>query len=97
MSNFCRQIKLPSSLIRRLKHRSSNSMLSGRRSFTTTEGHRPSLVHKRSLDILHDPWFNKALLMVATWRYTNLGVDALVWLERNSRMVKGNCKHKGQK
>ncbi|RVX02295.1 NAD-dependent malic enzyme 62 kDa isoform, mitochondrial [Vitis vinifera] len=63
MSNFCRQIKLSSSLIRRLKHRSSNSMLSGRRSFTTTEGHRPSLVHKRSLDILHDPWFNKVILL----------------------------------
>ncbi|CAJ1948850.1 unnamed protein product [Sphenostylis stenocarpa] len=27
------------------------------RPFTTTEGHRPSIVHKRSLDILHDPWW----------------------------------------
>lgn len=29
------------------------------RSFTTCEGSRPTIVHKRSLDILHDPWFNK--------------------------------------
>lgn len=28
-------------------------------SFTTKEGHRPTIVLKRSLDILHDPWFNK--------------------------------------
>lgn len=52
------------SLIRRLKQRvSSNPVvwqsMGVRRSFTTTEGHRPTIVHKRSLDILHDPWFNK--------------------------------------
>jgi hypothetical protein len=29
------------------------------RSFTSIEGHRPIIVHKRSIDILHDPWFNK--------------------------------------
>ncbi|KAI3701763.1 hypothetical protein L6452_27092 [Arctium lappa] len=26
---------------------------------TTIEGHRPTIVHKQGLDILHDPWFNK--------------------------------------
>ncbi|KMZ64085.1 NAD-dependent malic enzyme 62 kDa isoform, mitochondrial, partial [Zostera marina] len=30
-----------------------------RRSFTTTEGSRPTIVDKRGIDILHDPWFNK--------------------------------------
>ncbi|GAA0153127.1 oxidoreductase [Lithospermum erythrorhizon] len=38
------------------------------RSFTTCEGHRPSLVHKRSLDILHDPWFNKGTAFSMTER-----------------------------
>ncbi|KAH9623432.1 hypothetical protein KSS87_003386 [Heliosperma pusillum] len=28
------------------------------RSFTTSEGHRPAIVNKRSLDILHDPWLD---------------------------------------
>ncbi|XP_010551124.1 PREDICTED: NAD-dependent malic enzyme 1, mitochondrial [Tarenaya hassleriana] len=39
-----------------------------RRCFTTTEGHRPTIVHKRSLDILHDPWFNKGTAFSMTER-----------------------------
>ncbi|PKA58868.1 NAD-dependent malic enzyme 1, mitochondrial [Apostasia shenzhenica] len=38
------------------------------RFFTTTEGSRPSIVHKRSLDILHDPWFNKGTAFSVTER-----------------------------
>ncbi|XP_010933530.1 NAD-dependent malic enzyme, mitochondrial [Elaeis guineensis] len=38
------------------------------RSFTTTEGSRPTIVHKRSLDILHDPWFNKGTAFSTTER-----------------------------
>ncbi|KAL7203973.1 hypothetical protein ACSBR2_017103 [Camellia fascicularis] len=60
MSSFSRQMRLSSSLIKRL-HGTT-------RSFTTTEGHRPSIVHKRSLDILHDPWFNKGTAFSMTER-----------------------------
>ncbi|XP_015886484.3 NAD-dependent malic enzyme 62 kDa isoform, mitochondrial [Ziziphus jujuba] len=64
------------SLIRRVKQRrvSSNPVVwqstgvGVRRSFTTTEGHRPTIVHKRSLDILHDPWFNKGTAFSMTER-----------------------------
>lgn len=38
------------------------------RPFTTCEGSRPSIVHKRSLDILHDPWFNKGTAFSMTER-----------------------------
>ncbi|KAK8944204.1 hypothetical protein KSP39_PZI008097 [Platanthera zijinensis] len=38
------------------------------RSFTTTEGSRPIIVHKRSIDILHDPWFNKGTAFSMTER-----------------------------
>ncbi|XP_027334267.1 NAD-dependent malic enzyme 62 kDa isoform, mitochondrial isoform X3 [Abrus precatorius] len=38
------------------------------RSFTTTEGHGPTIIHKRSLDILHDPWFNKGTAFSMTER-----------------------------
>ncbi|KAJ4744462.1 Malic enzyme [Rhynchospora pubera] len=38
------------------------------REFTTCEGSRPSLIHKRSLDILHDPWFNKGTAFSMTER-----------------------------
>ncbi|KAM7257928.1 hypothetical protein ACFE04_013669 [Oxalis oulophora] len=38
---------------------SNPAILSHIRWFNPTEGHRPTIVHKRSLDILHDPWFNK--------------------------------------
>lgn len=60
MSHFNSPIRLSTSLIKHLKHRvrlGSNPLQS--RSFTSIEGHRPIIVHKRSLDILHDPWFNK--------------------------------------
>ncbi|KAB2603775.1 NAD-dependent malic enzyme 62 kDa [Pyrus ussuriensis x Pyrus communis] len=64
MSNFNSPIRLSSSVVRHLKQyrvrrMGSNPLLPHSRSFTTTEGHRPIIVHKRSLDILHDPWFNK--------------------------------------
>ncbi|KAK6918631.1 Histidine phosphatase superfamily, clade-1 [Dillenia turbinata] len=56
MSRFSHQMRLSSSLIRRFKHR-LNAAAS--KSFATTEGSRPVLVHKRSVDILQDPWFNE--------------------------------------
>jgi malate dehydrogenase (decarboxylating) len=59
MSNFSNQIRASSALIKRLKQRQQPVMLMQTRSFTTTEGHRPTIVQKRSIDILHDPWFNK--------------------------------------
>ncbi|KAM1230081.1 hypothetical protein ACFX2G_041172 [Malus domestica] len=64
MSNFNSPIRLSSSVVRHLKRyrvrgTGTNALLPHSRSFTTTEGHRPIIVHKRSLDILHDPWFNK--------------------------------------
>ncbi|XP_068330815.1 NAD-dependent malic enzyme 62 kDa isoform, mitochondrial-like [Pyrus communis] len=64
MSNFNSPIRLSSSVVRHLKRyrvrgTGTNPLLPHSRSFTTTEGHRPIIVHKRSLDILHDPWFNK--------------------------------------
>ncbi|GFY92058.1 NAD-dependent malic enzyme 1 [Actinidia rufa] len=65
MSNFSRQLRLSSSLIKRLQRRSSSAST---RSFTTTEGHRPTIVHKRSTDILHDPWFNKGTAFSMTER-----------------------------
>ncbi|KAK3000334.1 hypothetical protein RJ639_020428 [Escallonia herrerae] len=65
MSNFSRQMRLSSSMIRRLHRRAAD--LSSR-CFTTTEGHRPTIVHKRSLDILHDPWFNKGTAFSMTER-----------------------------
>ncbi|PON87560.1 Malic oxidoreductase [Trema orientale] len=56
-----------SSVLKRLKQK--NPWLSQwSRSFTTTEGHRPTMVHKRSLDILHDPWFNKGTAFTMTER-----------------------------
>lgn len=38
------------------------------RQFTTCEGSRPTIIHKRSLDILHDPWFNKGTAFSITER-----------------------------
>ncbi|KAI3418654.1 uncharacterized protein J3R85_013604 [Psidium guajava] len=61
------QIRASSSLIRRLlllRRRGASPA----RCFTTTEGHRPTMVHKRSLDILHDPWFNKGTAFSMTER-----------------------------
>ncbi|KAK4349291.1 hypothetical protein RND71_032046 [Anisodus tanguticus] len=65
MSNLFHQMRLSSTLLRRLQQRVTavNS-----RNFTTTEGHRPTIVHKRSLDILHDPWFNKGTAFSFTER-----------------------------
>ncbi|KAF5193900.1 Malic enzyme [Thalictrum thalictroides] len=79
MSNFSSQLRLSSSLLKHLKHQinatsSSTStsaaaaMMFERRSFTTTEGSRPTIVHKRSIDILHDPWFNKGTAFSMTER-----------------------------
>ncbi|GKV06251.1 hypothetical protein SLEP1_g18151 [Rubroshorea leprosula] len=66
MSNFSNQIRASTSLVRRLKR--SIGAATQARSFTTTEGHRPTIVHKRSLDILHDPWFNKGTAFSVTER-----------------------------
>ncbi|KAG6680055.1 hypothetical protein I3842_13G020600 [Carya illinoinensis] len=71
MSNFSHQIRAASALINRLKHPREFSripMLMRSRSFTTIEGDRPTIVHKRSLDILHDPWFNKGTSFSMTER-----------------------------
>ncbi|KAF3772584.1 NAD-dependent malic enzyme 1 [Nymphaea thermarum] len=35
------------------------SRIGGIREFAAFEGSRPAIVHKRGIDILHDPWFNK--------------------------------------
>ncbi|KAL8262535.1 hypothetical protein R6Q59_023884 [Mikania micrantha] len=61
MSNFFRQMRFSSYMIRCLQYRVS-------RSFTTIEGHRPTIVHKQGLDILHDPWFNKGTAFSMTER-----------------------------
>ncbi|KAJ4952198.1 hypothetical protein NE237_029030 [Protea cynaroides] len=70
MSNFYSQLRLSSSIGKRLKQRmeTMTTMMIDRRSFTTTEGSRPIIVHKRSLDILHDPWFNKGTAFSMTER-----------------------------
>ncbi|KAL9245220.1 hypothetical protein vseg_018896 [Gypsophila vaccaria] len=67
MSNFCTRAKLSTHLIRRLKHQFS-TVFATHRCFTTSEGHRPAIVNKRSLDILHDPWFNKGTAFSMTER-----------------------------
>nr|DAD18211.1 TPA_asm: hypothetical protein HUJ06_019674 [Nelumbo nucifera] len=70
MSNFSSQLRLSSSLIKRFKQKMTTMtmMMMERRSFTTTEGSRPTIVQKRSLDILHDPWFNKGTAFSMTER-----------------------------
>ncbi|KAF7825958.1 NAD-dependent malic enzyme 62 kDa isoform, mitochondrial isoform X1 [Senna tora] len=69
MVNFPNQIRLSSSLLRRLKRHatSASPSLLFTRSFTP-EGSRPTIIHKRSLDILHDPWFNKGTAFSMTER-----------------------------
>ncbi|KAG9452976.1 hypothetical protein H6P81_005880 [Aristolochia fimbriata] len=69
MSNFS-QLRLSSSLIKRFKVRfaAATATVERRRAFTTTEGSRPTIVHKRSVDILHDPWFNKGTAFSMTER-----------------------------
>ncbi|KAK9911225.1 hypothetical protein M0R45_035146 [Rubus argutus] len=69
MSHFNSPIRLSTSLIKHLKCRvrmGGNPLQS--RSFTSIEGHRPIIVHKRSIDILHDPWFNKGTSFSITER-----------------------------
>lgn len=71
MANFSSQLGLSSSLIKRLKKQinsAASTFLLERRSFTTTEGSRPTIVQKRSIDILHDPWFNKGTAFSMTER-----------------------------
>nr|GMD65172.1 NAD-dependent malic enzyme 62 kDa isoform, mitochondrial [Ipomoea batatas] len=71
MANFSGKMKLSSALLRRWKLQQGVTDASHRstyRSFTTVEGHRPTIVHKRSLDILHDPWFNKGTAFSETER-----------------------------
>ncbi|KZV57955.1 NAD-dependent malic enzyme 62 kDa isoform, mitochondrial [Dorcoceras hygrometricum] len=71
MVNFSHQTKISAALLKRLHSRWANVAavnVSGSRLFTTAEGHRPTLVHKRSLDILHDPWFNKGTAFSMTER-----------------------------
>ncbi|KAJ3689045.1 hypothetical protein LUZ61_018209 [Rhynchospora tenuis] len=59
----------PSAAVRRLLLRPYNGEeVTQAREFTTCEGSRPSLIHKRSLDILHDPWFNKGTAFSMTER-----------------------------
>nr|XP_025674874.1 NAD-dependent malic enzyme 62 kDa isoform, mitochondrial isoform X2 [Arachis hypogaea] len=65
MPIFSNHVRLSSSLLQRLKRHVTAGV---HRSFTTTEGNRPTIVHKRSLDILHDPWFNKGTAFSMTER-----------------------------
>ncbi|TKY68832.1 NAD-dependent malic enzyme 1 [Spatholobus suberectus] len=64
MAMLWKHVRVSSSLLKR--HVTGAHLLS--RPFTTTEGHRPTIVHKRSLDILHDPWFNKGTAFSMTER-----------------------------
>ncbi|XP_071725111.1 NAD-dependent malic enzyme, mitochondrial-like [Rutidosis leptorrhynchoides] len=73
MSNFWNQlmIRASSPLARRqVKRRATSNpaILTHTRCFNPTEAHRPTIVHKRSLDILHDPWFNKGTAFTMTER-----------------------------
>ncbi|KAI3681367.1 hypothetical protein L6452_36161 [Arctium lappa] len=61
MSNFSRQVRLSSTLIRGVQYKIT-------RSFTTIECHRPSILHKKGVDIIHDPWFNKGTAFSMTER-----------------------------
>ncbi|KAF9617417.1 hypothetical protein IFM89_036338 [Coptis chinensis] len=67
MSNFSHQLRFTSSsVVKRIKHQIMSTF--ERKSFTTTEGSRPTIVHKRNIDILHDPWFNKGTAFSMTER-----------------------------
>ncbi|XP_004510141.1 NAD-dependent malic enzyme, mitochondrial [Cicer arietinum] len=69
MAIFWKHVRSSSPILQRLKqHVTGSYFLLSRKSFTTTEGHRPTIVHKRSLDILHDPWFNKGTAFSMTER-----------------------------
>ncbi|KAK1261488.1 hypothetical protein QJS04_geneDACA008734 [Acorus gramineus] len=66
MSFFPSQLRLSSSLLRR--RTAPMAAAAAARPFTSCEGSRPTIVHKRSLDILHDPWFNKGTAFSMTER-----------------------------
>ncbi|RZC94204.1 hypothetical protein C5167_021449 [Papaver somniferum] len=71
MWNVNSQLRLCSSIMRQRIKQQQQEFLIGtsiRRSFTTTEGSRPTIIHKRSIDILHDPWFNKGTAFSMTER-----------------------------
>ncbi|KAJ4949752.1 hypothetical protein NE237_000040 [Protea cynaroides] len=72
MSNFYSQLPLLSSIIKSLKQRMEMMpmMMIDRRSFTTTEGSRPIIVHKHSLDIRDDPYkcqYTRSLVTLEPW------------------------------
>ncbi|KAL9255761.1 NAD-dependent malic enzyme 62 kDa isoform, mitochondrial-like protein [Drosera capensis] len=68
MLNLSRRLSsLP--LIQQIKHPTiAGGGGGGWRLYATAEGNRPTIVHKRSLDILHDPWFNKGTAFSMTER-----------------------------
>ncbi|KAE9611187.1 hypothetical protein Lal_00012092 [Lupinus albus] len=74
MAIFWKHVTRSSSLLQRFKRHVTvansghHSHFLPSRSVTTSEGHRPFIVHKRSLDILHDPWFNKGTAFSMTER-----------------------------
>ncbi|XP_076956234.1 NAD-dependent malic enzyme, mitochondrial-like [Bidens hawaiensis] len=60
MSNFPSQVRLLSNLIRYAQYRMSRSF--------TIECHRPTILHKKGVDIIHNPWFNKGTAFSLTER-----------------------------
>ncbi|KAJ0914176.1 putative malate dehydrogenase (decarboxylating) [Helianthus annuus] len=60
MSNFSRQVRLSSNLIRDVHYRISRSF--------TIECHRPTIIHKKGVDIIHNPWYNKGTAFSMTER-----------------------------
>ncbi|GMH22352.1 hypothetical protein Nepgr_024195 [Nepenthes gracilis] len=68
MWKFANKIRLSSPQMILSKKKSATSLTTNQRSFTTIEGHRPTILHKRSVDILHDPWFNKGTAFSMTER-----------------------------
>ncbi|KAJ1694694.1 hypothetical protein LUZ63_011392 [Rhynchospora breviuscula] len=71
MAIFLRSLRRssPSAAVRQLLRRPyTGEEVTQAREFTTCEGSRPSIIHKRSLDILHDPWFNKGTAFSMTER-----------------------------
>ncbi|PWA49451.1 malic oxidoreductase [Artemisia annua] len=62
MSNFYLQARRSSNLIMKGLHYKSL------RSFTTMECHRPTILNKKGIDILHSPWFNKGTAFSMTER-----------------------------
>ncbi|KAJ0054553.1 hypothetical protein Pint_00031 [Pistacia integerrima] len=87
------QIRASSSLIRRLKQRFVNpAVFIQTTSFTTAEGHRPIIVHKRSLDILHDPWFNKVILTISLFlQFTSFSALAQFFSDQFNSDLQGTA------